>query len=141
MSLWTHQLLMLKPVMQFAIWMITSFPRLCILLVSLCQTYAKQICQSCRLVRRRDKAALLTPAVEVFMPVPMPATTLPTIIYQGVRMSLSESRICLDHLCNTPRSSLYDSTNCDDSGPKEDLPWSSQPVASEDGTQSTREAA
>lgn len=34
-----YQLLMLKPVMQFAIWMMTSLPRLCILLVSLCQTW------------------------------------------------------------------------------------------------------
>ena len=33
-----YQLLMLNPVIQFAIWMITSLPRLCILLVSLCQT-------------------------------------------------------------------------------------------------------
>jgi hypothetical protein len=35
-----YQLLMLNPVIQFAIWMITSLPRLCILLVSLCQTWA-----------------------------------------------------------------------------------------------------
>jgi len=48
-----------KPVMQFAIWMITSFPRLLILLVSACQT----------------------PAVAVFIPVPIPATIRPTIIW------------------------------------------------------------
>lgn len=47
-----------KPVMQFAIWMMTSFPRLLILLVSACHT----------------------PAVAVFMPVPRPATIRPTII-------------------------------------------------------------
>jgi hypothetical protein len=34
-----YQLLMLNPVIQFAIWIITSLPRLCILLVSLCQTW------------------------------------------------------------------------------------------------------
>lgn len=47
-----------KPVMQFAIWMIISLPRLLIFDVSDCQT----------------------PAVAVFIPVPSPATTRPTYI-------------------------------------------------------------
>jgi len=53
-----NQLEIEKPVMQFAICIMTSLPRLRILLVSDCHT----------------------PAVAVFIPVPKPATTLPTII-------------------------------------------------------------
>ena len=50
--------------MQFAIWMMTSLPRLRILLVSACHT----------------------PAVAVFMPVPRPAMTRPTIIWATLKL-------------------------------------------------------
>lgn len=73
-----YQLLILNPVIQFAIWMMTSLPRLPILLVSLCQTYNTSA--SLYLVRFIH-SIWLTPAVAVFMPVPRPATTRPTIIY------------------------------------------------------------
>lgn len=72
-----YQLLMLNPVIQLAIWIMTSLPRLLILLVSLCQTCVMLMnnVHPCESMRSR-----LTPAVAVFMPVPNPATTLPTII-------------------------------------------------------------
>jgi hypothetical protein len=61
-------------------------PRLCILLVSLCQTFATRGRQPrlFRLTQLHEKACSLTPAVAVFMPVPSPATILPTIIYQDI---------------------------------------------------------
>jgi hypothetical protein len=84
--------------------------------------------------------SLLTPAVAVFMPVPIPATTLPTIICRCVRGLLFRGRHNY-HLWNSPRGCLDNSTDCDDGGSKEDLPWSSEPVAGEDGAQSTSKTA
>lgn len=79
---------MANPVMQLAIWMMISLPRLRILDVSDCHT----------------------PAVAVFIPVPNPATTLPTYIcaarYEDAWMMAASAMIKLPSIRTRGRPSL-----------------------------------
>lgn len=117
------QLLMLNPVIQFAIWMMTSLPRERILLV----------CTSTKI-----RSAFLSSQIRIRTPYLCLPNTSRSRVHPSPKAGHDTANI---HLRHTPAGGLNHSTNSDDRGAEQDLSWSSENVSRDDGAEGPDETA